>query len=180
MYAEKDPVSFLLKVIKFITRGITNIKKLLMKRKSFLTSTAWATAGLIITKDLFGHSKGEIYGHNEMTYTINKNWGSLNPDKTPVNDCHEMIQDVKGRIILLTSGTSGYSKGIIINEEMILMNIKNSQTIHNFCRKDVINCHLSFAHSGGLFIQTIPALFYGAKLLIHKKESCAMKGRCAN
>ena len=32
-------------------------------------------------------------------------WGTLNTDKTPVNDCHEMVQDSKGHIILLTNET---------------------------------------------------------------------------
>ncbi|MDO8951237.1 MAG: 6-bladed beta-propeller, partial [Draconibacterium sp.] len=47
--------------------------------------------------------KESVYGHNEMTYTMNTQWGALNPGKTPVNDCHEMVQDSKGRILLLTN-----------------------------------------------------------------------------
>lgn len=50
-------------------------------------------------------SKETVYGHNEMTFTMNKQWGTLNPEKTPVNDCHEMVQDAKGRILLLTNET---------------------------------------------------------------------------
>jgi peptidylamidoglycolate lyase len=40
-----------------------------------------------------------------MTYTMNTQWGALNPEKTPVNDCHEMVQNAKGRILLLTNET---------------------------------------------------------------------------
>lgn len=40
-----------------------------------------------------------------MTYSLNTKWGALNPEKTPVNDCHEMVQDSKGRILLLTNET---------------------------------------------------------------------------
>jgi len=40
-----------------------------------------------------------------MTYRLHTEWGALNPKKTPVNDCHEMIQDVTGRILLLTNET---------------------------------------------------------------------------
>ena len=76
-----------------------------MERRSFLKNSALSAAGLLISKDLFSKPKGRIYGHNEMTYRLNTTWGSLNPNKTPVNDCHEMIQDVKGRILLLTNET---------------------------------------------------------------------------
>ena len=76
-----------------------------MKRRSFVRNSTLSAVGLIITKDLFSMNKGTIYGHNEMTYTMNAEWGTLNPEKTPVNDCHEMVQDSKGRILLLTNET---------------------------------------------------------------------------
>ena len=76
-----------------------------MERRIFLKNSALSAAGLLISKELFSKPKGKIYGHNEMTYRLNKEWGALNPNKTPVNDCHEMIQDVKGRILLLTNET---------------------------------------------------------------------------
>jgi peptidylamidoglycolate lyase len=43
-----------------------------------------------------------VYGHNDMRYTMNTEWGSLKPASNPVNNCHEMVQDAKGRIFLLT------------------------------------------------------------------------------
>jgi len=76
-----------------------------MKRRSFLINSALTTSGLFFTKDLFRKSEERIYGHNEMRYTLNTDWGILNADKTPVNDCHEMVQDTKGRILLLTNET---------------------------------------------------------------------------
>jgi peptidylamidoglycolate lyase len=76
-----------------------------MKRRNFVKSSTLSAFGLIITKDLFSNSKAPVYGHNEMTYTLNTQWGALNPVKTPVNDCHEMVQDAKGRILLLTNET---------------------------------------------------------------------------
>jgi peptidylamidoglycolate lyase len=76
-----------------------------MKRRSFLKNSALSAIGLIITKDLYSMNKETVYGHNEMTFTMNPQWGALNPEKTPVNDCHEMVQDVKGRILLLTNET---------------------------------------------------------------------------
>lgn len=76
-----------------------------MERRTFVKSSAFSAVGLIITKDLFSRNAGPVYGHNEMTYTLNTQWGALNPEKTPVNDCHEMVQDSKGRILLLTNET---------------------------------------------------------------------------
>ena len=40
-----------------------------------------------------------------MKYTLDTKWGTLDSAKFPVNDCHEMVQDKKGRIILLTNET---------------------------------------------------------------------------
>lgn len=76
-----------------------------MQRRTFLSKSAVATASLLITKDLFKKPESLVYGHNGMTYHLNTKWGILNTNKTPVNDCHEMIQDKKGRIFLLTNET---------------------------------------------------------------------------
>ncbi len=48
-------------------------------------------------------SKDMIIGHNSHQYKVDLTWGDLNPLQTPVQDCHEMVQDSKGRIILLTN-----------------------------------------------------------------------------
>ena len=76
-----------------------------MQRRQFLQKTGLATAGFAIAKDMFAHNKGPIYGHNGMRYRMDAKWGQLNPEKFPVNDCHEMVQDKRGRIILLTNET---------------------------------------------------------------------------
>lgn len=46
-----------------------------------------------------------ILGHNGFRYRVVPGWGMLDAGKNPVNDCHEMVQDAKGRIILLTNET---------------------------------------------------------------------------
>ena len=76
-----------------------------MKRSTFIKNTVVSTAGIFITKNLMRPVLGQVYGQNGMTYQLNTNWGTLNADQTPVNDCHEMIQDGKGRILLLTNET---------------------------------------------------------------------------
>ena len=76
-----------------------------MKRRTFLRNSAAATGGLLIMQDLFARDKGPVYGHNGMRYSLDKAWSRADKDRFPVNDCHEMAQDKKGRIILLTNET---------------------------------------------------------------------------
>jgi DNA-binding beta-propeller fold protein YncE len=76
-----------------------------MDRRKFIQNSAGVTASFFIAKDLFAVNKGPVYGHNNMKYTLDTKWGTLDAAKFPVNDCHEMVQDKKGRIILLTNET---------------------------------------------------------------------------
>ncbi|QPH39187.1 NHL repeat-containing protein [Pedobacter endophyticus] len=76
-----------------------------MERRTFIKSTGLISASFFIAKDLLAKPKGPIYGHNEMRYRMDAKWGALNPLQHPVNDCHEMVQDSEGRIILLTNET---------------------------------------------------------------------------
>lgn len=49
------------------------------------------------------YDENYIVGQGEFQYKVNKQWGDQNPANIPVKDCHEMVQDNKGRIILLTN-----------------------------------------------------------------------------
>ncbi len=83
-----------------------------MNRRYFLQNTIGATVATTLfpsfanaaKKDLMTY-KDVIIGHNTHQYKIDLNWGALNSHYYPVNDCHEMVQDSKGRIILLTNET---------------------------------------------------------------------------
>jgi len=76
-----------------------------MKRRTFVKNVSIASVGLLITKKNNLVKNSPVYGHHKMTYTLNTEWGNLNPSQTPINDCHEMVQDSKGRIVLLTNET---------------------------------------------------------------------------
>lgn len=76
-----------------------------MKRRTFVKNVSIVSMGLFINKKNNSVKNSAVYGHNNMTYTLNSEWGNLNPSQTPVNDCHEMVQDSKGRIVLLTNET---------------------------------------------------------------------------
>ncbi len=50
-------------------------------------------------------SRDLIVGHNDHQYKVDMTWGALDPAKIPVKDCHEMVMDSKGRVVLLTNHT---------------------------------------------------------------------------
>jgi peptidylamidoglycolate lyase len=77
-------------------------------RREFL---GWMGAG-IMTASLSGYAEDAaapaadgIIGHGTHRYRVVKGWGALDPEKYPVRDCHGMVQDGQGRIILLTNHT---------------------------------------------------------------------------
>jgi len=76
-----------------------------MERRKFIKQTAAFSAAFFITKDLLAKKDGPIYGHGNMRYRMDNAWAKADPMKNPVNDCHEMVQDAKGRILLLTNET---------------------------------------------------------------------------
>ena len=81
-----------------------------MKRRQFLERSALASFG-ILTSSMYGSAfafesnKDVIIGHNSHRYKVDMNWGNLNPLQVPVKDCHEIVQDSKGRIVMLTNHT---------------------------------------------------------------------------
>jgi len=47
----------------------------------------------------------EYVGHGDFKYKVDKEWGDLDPAKTPVKNCHEMVMDSKGRLIMVGDHT---------------------------------------------------------------------------
>ncbi len=77
-----------------------------ISRRSFTKQAALATAVAAMPTAIFSRkTEPTTVGHNEFTYRVVPNWGVLDAGKNPVNDCHEMVQDAKGRIFLLTNET---------------------------------------------------------------------------
>ncbi|SNY95474.1 6-bladed beta-propeller [Flagellimonas pacifica] len=80
----------------------------MMQRRKFIEKSCLATAGLMSVNamPLSGNAlKDVIIGHGDYQYKVDVDWGKLNSERFPVKDCHEMVQDSKGRIILLTNHT---------------------------------------------------------------------------
>jgi peptidylamidoglycolate lyase len=76
-----------------------------MERRSFIKKSTLFTASFIIAKDLLAKNDGPVYGYNGIKYRMDKSWSKADPQNHPVKDCHEMVQDSKGRIIMLTNET---------------------------------------------------------------------------
>ncbi len=77
-------------------------------RRQFLATTITATAAAITAPSVFSQSKtapafqGTIVGHGAHRYRVDHLWSQADPAKTPVNNCHEMVQVRDGRLFLLT------------------------------------------------------------------------------
>lgn len=75
-----------------------------MQRRKFIKATSIASAGLIYQPSYL-FQELPILGHNNKRYKLDTKWSKADVAKYPVKDCHEMVQDGKGRIILLTNET---------------------------------------------------------------------------
>jgi peptidylamidoglycolate lyase len=75
-----------------------------MQRKDFILDSSLGVIGALYIPHFL--QKNEIIlGHNNKRYCINRRWSHADVSRYPVNDCHEMVQDSKGRILLLTNET---------------------------------------------------------------------------
>ncbi len=74
-----------------------------LPRREFLKQTALTAFAMTIHPTLsFSASKDMILGHGDYKYKLAPSWGNLDPAKTPVLNCHEMVMDSKKRMIMVT------------------------------------------------------------------------------
>ena len=76
-----------------------------LTRRNFLKISGLATAMTSFPDVSYGKNDEIIVGHNSHKYKVNMGWGILDAGKNPVNDCHEMVEDAKGRLIMLGNET---------------------------------------------------------------------------
>ena len=78
-----------------------------MNRRKFIQNTSAATAAsLFMAPTILSKMKDDtILGQNNKRYRLNNQWSQLDFNRYPVKDCHEMVQDARGRILLLTNET---------------------------------------------------------------------------
>ncbi len=80
----------------------TNRRKFL-KETSIFGATVFAVPSFSFNIINRRKTAGAIIGQGNFKYHVDKDWGIQDSVKIPVNDCHEMVQDNKGRLILLTN-----------------------------------------------------------------------------
>lgn len=75
------------------------------ERRKFLKISAKASVGALLLPQFNIIAKSRlsetIIGHGDFKYRVQKEWGDLDPLKTPIKNCHEMVLDSKGRLIMV-------------------------------------------------------------------------------
>ena len=79
-------------------------------RRDFIKKSSLLAGGAILPSMFhIGQNKSKleetVLGHGDFQYRVHKEWGNLNPENTPVKNCHEMVMDSKGRLIMITDDT---------------------------------------------------------------------------
>lgn len=72
-------------------------------------------------------------------------------------------------LIVYTSGTTGRPKGAMLSQRAILINALNARHMHDMREGDLVLTVLPMFHVGGLNIQTTPALYLGATVILHER-----------
>jgi hypothetical protein len=79
-------------------------------RRNFIKQSTLASAGLFAIPAInFNHNSPApddgIIGHGEFRYKVDKGWAKMSVTTNPLFNCHEMVQDRKGRLIMLGDHT---------------------------------------------------------------------------
>lgn len=72
-------------------------------------------------------------------------------------------------LIVYTSGTTGRPKGAVLSEQSLMCSAAMSQHMLDLTSGDCVLNVLPLFHVGGLNIQPLPALLYGATLVLHSR-----------
>lgn len=90
--------------------------------------------------------------------------------ESATGDAENPHVDEKSPLLLIyTSGTTGHPKGALLTQEALFYNALNSRHMHDMSGRDVVLTVLPMFHVGGLNIQTLPALYVGATVVLHRK-----------
>ena len=78
-------------------------------RRAFLRRGAFAAATGALLPGFRFHVEASrsrlsetVIGHGDFRYRVDTGWGNLDPAVTPVENCHEMVMDGRGRLIMVT------------------------------------------------------------------------------
>ncbi len=100
-------------------------------------------AGAALTVPFYGFNiinrprlEEDLIGHGDFKYRVERAWGDLDPAKTPVKNCHEMVMDASGRLIMVTDHPKNnviiYDKsGKLLNSWTLGFKSAHGLSIHN-------------------------------------------------
>ncbi|MEY2952347.1 MAG: hypothetical protein RLZZ401_434 [Pseudomonadota bacterium] len=72
-------------------------------------------------------------------------------------------------LLVYTSGTTGQARGAVHTQANLLANMQAAQAVQDIQPADRVLTVLPMFHVGGLCIQTLPALYAGASVLLHAR-----------
>lgn len=100
----------------------------------------------------------EIIGHGDFRYRIERDWCKANPDQTPVTNCHEMVEDRQGRLILLTDHPKNNilifdKSGKLLSNWTLNLKMGHGLTIHDENGEEFL--YLTDASAGKVYKTTL-------------------------
>jgi len=106
-----------------------------LNRREYIQKSSLALLGLSFPSS-YTSTTDIIIGHGDFRYKVDLTWGDQNPSFYPVTDCHEMVEDSKGRLILLTNNVKNNiliydKKGQILDSWTINYNGAHGLTLKN-------------------------------------------------
>ncbi|MES2787411.1 MAG: AMP-binding protein [Pseudomonadota bacterium] len=81
-------------------------------------------------------------------------------------------------LLVYTSGTTGQARAAVHTQANLLANMQIASQAQGMTRSDVVATMLPLFHVGGLCIQTLPALFAGATVILHARFTPAAALQC--
>ena len=81
-------------------------------------------------------------------------------------------------LLVYTSGTTGTPKGAVHTQGNLLANMRMAQHGQGMTSRDTVLTVLPLFHVGGLCLQTLPALYAGARVILHARFDPAATLRC--
>ncbi len=80
-------------------------------RRNFIQRSALASAAVLVAPsfgfNIIGDAEPEdqIIGHGGYTYKVDKGWAKISVNTNPLLNCHEMVEDSQGRLIMIGDNT---------------------------------------------------------------------------
>ncbi|NKB76459.1 MAG: AMP-binding protein [Gammaproteobacteria bacterium] len=84
-------------------------------------------------------------------------------------DAYTHITAEEACLIVYTSGTTGRPKGAVLSQGAMICNAQMSQHMYDLGSRDIVLNVLPLFHVGGINIQPLPALMFGATLILHQQ-----------